>query len=688
MLKRYHRKDPTQDLVDYLKTVQSGQINNNGLQRRLDQLTEEVRRQGQLMQNRQEEQRTQMASIGDQVRDQVSSAVSSLSPFGQSSDKQQQPSVVDRAMQFGFTTLMGTVLGRTDLSDLDVEKIVDQIQSARDKVTKGAQQITGQTPPFNPIKADVENYLHSTDAWQLGQDRIASEFREVLYDPEADPATVRRYLEQINRQNFVNVLAERGVITPERIEAIADRLEAVRLEVLNQVRIAAEQEYLQDLQNRVENYLRSAPKEELAPDAMDRELSDILNDSDADYETLKTRLSYFDRPQVLDYLLQRQDTTPEEANRIVSQLESVRDNVLHTPQMVVHQAQAVVDQAKDQTDEVLSRIENYLRNTNLFELDPDGIRRDLNTLLHDPRAGMYRLRARLSQIDRETLVRLLAQRPDMTEAQANQTIDQVLASIRGIVRSPRRVASRTQHQVQDFQSTLATYLRDTNKEELNPEGIQRDLQLLLRDPRAGLGNLSDRLSHIDRSTIVALLSQRKDMTEDEANRIVDQVLAVRQQAMAQIQAVQDRIQSVINGILDRIRTYLNSLERPELNYEGIRDDIRTLFNDPRAGFDALRDRLGSFNRETLVALLASREDMSEAEANRIVDQIENARNNVLRRAERIQQETQHRLEEVKRQARRQAKETRKAAETAAWWLFGTAIVSAAASAIAGAIAVG
>ena len=60
---------------------------------------------------------------------------------------------------------------------------------------------------------------------------------------------------------------------------------------------------------------------------------------------------------------------------------------------------------------------------------------------------------------------------------------------------------------------------------------------------------------------------------------------------------------------------------------------------------------------------------------------------MLQRAERIQQEAQRRVEAVKRQAQHQAQETRKAAETAAWWLFGTALVSAAASAIAWAIAV-
>jgi hypothetical protein len=85
--------------------------------------------------------------------------------------------------------------------------------------------------------------------------------------------------------------------------------------------------------------------------------------------------------------------------------------------------------------------------------------------------------------------------------------------------------------------------------------------------------------------------------------------------------------------------------------------------------------------------MSSREDISEEDANRIIDQIERARNNVLQRAERIQHEAQRRLEEVKHQAQQQAEETRKAAASAAWWLFATALVSGVFSAIAGAVAV-
>jgi hypothetical protein len=187
---------------------------------------------------------------------------------------------------------------------------------------------------------------------------------------------------------------------------------------------------------------------------------------------------------------------------------------------------------------------------------------------------------------------------------------------------------------------------------------------------------------------VSLLSQREDISEEEANRIADNVESVRHQFVEQAQAVQHRMQSAIDGVFGKIRNYLNSLDRPELNYEGIKRDFRKVFDDPEAGFDALRDRLSQFDRDTLVAVMSSREDISEADANRIIDQIEGVRDSVLHRAEYLQEEAQKRVKELKHNAKKQVEETRKAAATAAWWLFGTAITSVAVAAFAGVLAVG
>ncbi len=725
----------------------------------------------------------------DQLRQEITGRIDQVMGMIQPNNRQgegkdqESPSMVDQAMMLGFNALMSTVMGRTDLSQLDAQKILEQLKTARDKVSDQAGQITAQVkgePTYSPIRADVENYLLNAYAWKMNKDTVAREFKDVLYDPQADPGSVHREVDQLSRQDFVNLLQQRGLFTQDKINQIADQLESIRQEVVFTTKTAEEQQQKEDLRRRVEGYILLTKKEDLTKDAIARDFADVLHDQDADTETLKQRFSQLDRDSLLQIFTQRQpqDITADEAQTIVNDLEAQRDRSLLQAEDLATQAKAqaetvwlnlesylqntgkdelnpegikrdiskllddpqagmgairarlsrfdrdtlvkllsqrqdlseeqvnqtidqvqsswssalkapqkVADKAKEQYDQVTTSITEYLRSTGKDELNPEGIQRDLTKLLQNPKSGATALRDRLSHVDRDTLVKLLSQRQDLSEAQVNQVIDQVQGTIQGIIKAPRRFAARTQQGVQDFQSTLEDYLRNTGKEELNPEGVKRDLQLLLHDPRLGVESLSDRLSSIDRDTVIKLVSQRQDISEADATRVVDQVLSVRDQFVEQIRAVQRKVQDAINSVFDRIRNYLNDLERPELNYDGIKQDVRKLFDDPQAGFDALRDRLGHFNRDTLVAVMSSREDISEADANRLIDQIDRTRNSILQRAERMQQEAQRRMDELKHQAQKQAEETRKAAESAAWWLFGTAVISAIVSAVAGALAV-
>ena len=708
--------------------------------------------------------------------------------------------LMNRATLAGFEALMAVVLQRADLSDLDVQKISGQLQKLvgtagldpekisgslqklQDKAKQvskiGSQETQIPALPFSTIRADIDNYLLNSQPWHLNRETIKSEFKDVIYDPEANPGAVKRQLEQINQDYFTQKLTQRGDLLPNKIAEVAEQLEGIRTEVLSTVSAAESQSQSQDLRSRVEDYLRSTNKEELNPEGIGRDFQTLLSDPEAGFEALSDRLGQFDRDTFVELLKQRQDISEEEADQIISQLESSRDAVLNRARELQEQAQAQADElqqkvetylrdtnkeelnpegikrdlqtlleeprsglsairarlsqfdrdtlvkmlsqrqdlSEEQVNQVLDSVESvrdkilqapqkaaekaqeqyektttaiaeYLRNTNLEELNPEGIKQDLTKLLDDPKAGANALRDRLSQVDRETLVKLLSQREDLSEEQVNRAIDQVQEAASSIVKAPRRLALRTTQGVQDFAADLESYLRNTDKEELNPEGIKRDLQTLLNDPKAGLGSLGDRLSQFDRSTLVALLSQREDITEEEANRIADQIESVRNSFAEQLQKIQQNVQSTIDGIFGTIREYLNSLERPELNPEGIKQDFQQLFDDPQAGIEALRGRLGQFDRDTLVAVLSSREDISEADANRIIDSIEGARDSVLQRAELIQQETQKRLKELKKQAQMQAAETKKAAAGAAWWLFNTALTSLAASAIAGALAV-
>jgi ElaB/YqjD/DUF883 family membrane-anchored ribosome-binding protein/uncharacterized protein YfkK (UPF0435 family)/ribosomal protein S15P/S13E len=663
------------------------------------------------------------------------------------------------------------------VKDIDVDKITHQLEELKDKAADGVSDLFPQLSSSS-IRSDIDDYILNALPWQFYHANLVDEFREVIYDSHANPSTVKKQLEELNKEYFAYMLKRRGDLNNSRVGKIAKDMDRIRTEVLEIVRQEAGKSQSQDLRQRLENYLRSTGKEELNPDAIERDLSNLLEDPDASWEDLQNRFSGLDRDTLVQLLAQREDFSEEEANKVISQFENIRETILNrvkeTQEQVQIKAQELRNRVEEylrntnkeelnpdaierefqtlfedpqagfkalrdrisqfdrdtlvqllsqredideeQVNQIISRIENvrnrvlqapkqaanaaqqsyeqtinsiaqYLRDTQIEELDPAGIQQDITKLLEDPKEGASALGERLSHVDRETLVKLLTQRGDLSEEQVNQSIDRIEEAIQNIVQAPRRLADRTTKGAIEFETQIENYLRSTDKEELNPDAIKRDLQLLLQSPRLGAMNLGDRAKRFNRETLVALLAQREDVSQEEAEQTVDRIISVRDSIEEQFNKVQQTVQSSVDRVFGGVRDYLNSLERPELNYENIEGDFKTLFDDPKAGFEALRDRLSQFDRETLVAVLSSREDISEEQANRIVDRIEHTRDRVLGQAQRIQQETKKRLKKIKEEAKQQAIDARKAVSDAAWWLFSASLTSLLASAIAGYLAV-
>lgn len=734
--------NPLSDLANYLKSATREQLTNTEFGSKLDSLVNEMTK----------------------------------------SRTSQTANPLTQAATLGVNSLVGIVMGRTDLSDLDVDKIVNQLNKLTSNLGEPGDRLLEtvglKDSPETTIKKDIKKYLLDAYPWQLKQTNLDREFRDVLYDPAADPLAVAHDIKQINRADLVDILKQKGLLSQAQIRTIANLLEAIRLEVLATAEAAHSRGKSIELMVEVETYLTTAPKAELSLEKIQINFKPILQDFDASYEELSTRLAALDRLTLERMLELRQDMDAIEISAIVGELELASYQVLEEAQKNLSQAQAVaerqwlqvqaylrdtnktelnpegikqelkllindpqtgssalkarlaqfdrdtlvqllaqrqdlseaeiedtldsvegmwmrvtnapqklVGKAQEQYDRATSEIANYLRRTGKPELNPKGIQQDLNLLLEDPNLGSKAIRQRLAAMDRDTLVQLLAQRRDLSEAEVNQIIDDVQSTLRTIAKAPRRAAIRTQEKIQDFQRAIADYLRSTDKAELSPAGIKRDVELLLKDPRAGAESLQERLSKFDRDTLVALLTQRDDISEADVNRVVDEMLAVRDQILGQLQLIQDKIKSAIDRVLGKIKAYLNSLDRPELAYAGIKQDLTTLFDDPQAGFEALKNRFSQIDRDTLIAVISSRDDISQADADRLISQVEKTRDRALQRAERIQTAAAMRVEETKRYAAQQVEETRKAAAVASWWLFFTGLISAIAAAAAGALGV-
>ncbi|NMF82535.1 MFS transporter [Nodosilinea sp. P-1105] len=681
----------------------------------------------------------------------------------------------------GVGLLMGTVLNRTDLSDLDLAQVTQTLKQlphqVSDSVDTIATQIRGDDQPYSVVQMDVDAYLYSAYPWQLQPQRLKQEFWDVIYDPTADPALLRQELLPLNRAYFAEQLAARGLLTQAEIQRVANLLDEVRQQALGEVttryqleaaktlqtnvytflqrssradllddqvtgtfaeliddplaepgelrdrfqafsyqvfldalqarqdlseteaqalasrleqvmnRVQADAEGLQAAaQARIDNqwqalkhYLQGTGKAELNPKAIQQDIQALLDEPDVGIHRVRQRLAQFDRDTLVQLLSQRHDLSEAQVQQTLDQVEATWYQTIHAPANLTAQAKAKYDEATQ-------AIESYLLKTGKPELNPEGIKRDLSLLIDDPKLGFQAVRDRLAQMDRDTLVQLLGQRQDLSPEEVDRIIDDMQGTIRDLLHMPQRLARRAKAEVMSFEQALEDYLRNTDKAALNPEGIKRDLKLLLEDPRLGADRLQTRLAMIDRDAVVALLAQRPDMTQAEAEAAVDRLLAIRQQIMDQLHRLQDQVKAVIDGILERIRQYLDSLDRPELDYYGIKRDLQQLMDDPKAGLDALRQRLHQVDRDTLVAVLSSHDAISETDAQRVINQVDEVRTTALRKAEQLEQEVENRLAEMKHHMQQQVEETRKTAEAAAWWIFGTATVSAACAAIAGSLA--
>ncbi len=119
------------------------------------------------------------------------------------------------------------------LSDLDWEQLLSFLQTLNQHL-KRVVGTTGRSP-VNPLHQTVATYLLQTSPQQLTRKAIQKDFTAIIAPDPVDAAQMQQ-LAQLNRDLFYQVLNQRDDLPRKKIAKIVDRLEAVRLQVLDQVK--------------------------------------------------------------------------------------------------------------------------------------------------------------------------------------------------------------------------------------------------------------------------------------------------------------------------------------------------------------------------------------------------------------------------------------------------------------------
>ncbi len=271
----------------------------------------------------------------------------------------------------------------------------------------------------------------------------------------------------------------------------------------------------------------------------------------------------------------------------------------------------------------------------------------------------------------------IAQKDASNEEKAKQGLEQLTPADR--------------QQIDKYQEEIKKALKNTNNRELQPEKLEQDLKRILNEPKEATNIARAKASAMDRNTLVKLLASQ-NMSEQEANKRVSQAEKVlnklstffgdgQQQATAQ----KGKLEHKSRDLQQKIRNMFSGGGGALPDMNRIYSDFTSIFQSAGSGSD-LQYKLKHYDREQMTVLITNKTSLSRNEAESVADKIVSARDNVLEKANEVERKVNEKMEEARQQALHAAEESRKAAATAAWWLVATAIVSGAASAIGGMLA--
>ena len=262
---------------------------------------------------------------------------------------------------FDWRAIKQTLFKRVDLSEVELEDVWHNLQSLYQQANLSERSKLS----FNTISHDIEDYLWHAPPWYLNCERGWQEFKEVIYDPQADPAQVRFQLEQVRLQDSIEILQQRD-LDAAKIDRIVEHLEAVRQEVLSLIDRA-------ELSQLVRDYLQQAELTELQGNNLPSKLEQLLIESGVSTEILIQFLSSWQQLDWQTWLQQRQDLEPEKLARTAEQLACIGE-----PLLIKVEAWQV--QIASTAKELQHKLNSYLRYTNLDHLTPNKIDAKLEQL--------------------------------------------------------------------------------------------------------------------------------------------------------------------------------------------------------------------------------------------------------------------------------------------------------------------
>jgi hypothetical protein len=351
------------------------------------------------------------------------------------------------------------------------------------------------------------------------------------------------------------------------------------------------------------------------------------------------------------------------------------------------------------THDVDKKVENYIDELKPQQIDVKNIKKQIKDLLTD-----VQVTEKADFDSPNSIKKLILEEADKSSLskEDKDAVKQHVNSLKDVAQSDRSPEEKAKagivdltpadkQQVDQYQKKIREALENTNNREFQPDKLEEDLKRILNEPKAASNIAKSKASAMDRDTLVKLLAsqnmseQEADQRVSQAEKVLNKVSAFFGESEAKAASKKGDLQQKHSEIQGQIKSMFSGAKDSTMDLKRIYSDFTSIFQESAAGPD-LKYKLEHYNKNEMTALITNRTSMSRSEAEPIAEKIVSARDEVLNKAYEVEVKVNEKMAEAKDKALIAAEESRKAAATAAWWLVGTAVVSAAASAIGGMLA--
>lgn len=245
-----------------------------------------------------------------------------------------------------------------------------------------------------------------------------------------------------------------------------------------------------------------------------------------------------------------------------------------------------------------------------------------------------------------------------------------------------KLSPAEEEEVNNYMNKVKEFLSQDGSGNMDSGQMEQRIREILKNPKVEANKIGDKLGEMDRDSMVVFLSENTSMDRMQVEKYADKIEKVVRKIQIElsgnsedgtIKDIKEKVQQVLAGIGGDS----NSGSGPD--FSQLSNILQSKMDDQKDNLEVVKRRLENYDKKDVIALITNNSKIDRKDIDKVANSVDDARNKVLDRIQKIEDTARGRLKKLERKAVIQAEHTRKTAATAAWWLVASAIFSAAAA---------